>query len=95
MAESQEHSNLTSVNLDKGIKLPTTQAQVNTSSQQVMTMTLHLTNTITGKKDKDTFTRGQDAPQLQGWAYETSDIWLTLAERLEKSKWERGICEGP
>ncbi|EKD15406.1 uncharacterized protein L3040_001774 [Drepanopeziza brunnea f. sp. 'multigermtubi'] len=32
--------------------------------------------------------RYEEAPQLQVWAYETSNNCLTLGERLEKSKWE-------
>ncbi|KAI9054658.1 hypothetical protein LZ554_001810 [Drepanopeziza brunnea f. sp. 'monogermtubi'] len=32
--------------------------------------------------------RYEEAPQLQAWAYETSNRCLTVGERLEKSKWE-------
>jgi hypothetical protein len=35
-----------------------------------------------------------DAPQLCKWVYQTSHGDLTLAENLEKSKWEGGRCEG-
>lgn len=34
---------------------------------------------------------GDDAPQLHKWVYQTSQHDLTLAENLEKSKWE-GRC---
>ncbi len=34
------------------------------------------------------------APQLQKWVYQTSQMDLTLAEILEKSKWEGECCKG-
>jgi hypothetical protein len=37
---------------------------------------------------------GEDSPQLQNWVYQTSHSDLTLAENLEKSKWEGGSCKG-
>jgi hypothetical protein len=36
---------------------------------------------------------GGDAPQLHKWVYQTSQHALTLAEILEKSKWEGGCGE--
>jgi hypothetical protein len=34
----------------------------------------------------------QDNPQLHKWVYQTSQEDLTLAENLEKSKWEGQDC---
>jgi hypothetical protein len=38
----------------------------------------------------------QAAPQLHKWVYQTAQADLTLAENLEKSKWEEGlqVCGG-
>jgi hypothetical protein len=36
---------------------------------------------------------GDGAPQLHKWVYQTSQHDLTLAENLEKSKWESGCHE--
>lgn len=36
---------------------------------------------------------GADAPQLQTWVYEVYNANLTLAERLEKGKWEVACYE--
>jgi hypothetical protein len=33
-------------------------------------------------------TASSNAPQLQLWAYETSNTTITLAERFEKANWE-------
>jgi len=33
------------------------------------------------------------APQLHKWVYQTAQADLTLAENLEKSKWEKGCCK--
>lgn len=33
-----------------------------------------------------------ETPQLMCWAYEVDSAKLTLAEKLEKSKWDSGNC---
>ena len=36
----------------------------------------------------------EDTPQFRKWVYQTSQQDLTLAENLEKSKWEGECFEG-
>src|SRR5271155_916447 len=40
-----------------------------------------------------TTNRKREATQLQRWAYEVSNDNLTVAERLEKSRWEASLLE--
>jgi hypothetical protein len=53
------------------------------------TNTQHQSPTDPGKKAQVE----TDAPQLHKWIYQTSHGDLTLAENLEKSKWEEECCK--
>jgi hypothetical protein len=54
-----------------------------------VTNTQHQSTLDLGKKAQV----GTDAPQLHKWVYQTSQGDLTLAENLEKSKWEGECCK--
>jgi hypothetical protein len=75
--------------MDAQLDLPRSEAGRSTNAAEngsAATSSEHQPTPEPGKKT-------QAAPQLHKWVYQTAQADLTLAENLEKSKWEKGCCK--